>query len=147
MTLVLRSARTTDAGRTGAILSGFIDETDWMPRIHSRAQDLAHVGDLIDRGWVRVVEYRGQIAGFLARDGQVIQSLYVDMACRGRALGGHLLAEAKAQSDVLTLWTFEANLAAQRFYLKHGFVEQSRSDGAGNDVGLPDIEYMWRRTP
>lgn len=143
----LRAAQPTDAGRVGAILSGFIDGTPWMPRIHTRAEDLAHAGDLIERGWMTVAEADGQVMGFLARDGQVVQSLYVDLAARGRGFGTALLTFAKAQSPVLTLWTFAANDPAQRFYSKHGFAERARTDGAGNDEGLPDIEYIWRRTP
>ena len=36
-----------------------------------------------------------------------------------------------------------ANLAAQRFYLREGFVEKKRTDGQRNSEGLPDIEYHW----
>ena len=56
MSLTLRPATPTDAGAVGAILSEFVDDTAWMPRIHTRAEDLAHAGDLITRGWVTVAE-------------------------------------------------------------------------------------------
>ena len=55
----LRPARTTDAGRVGAILSAFIDDTPWMPRIHTRAEDLSFAGMMIDRGWITVAEVAG----------------------------------------------------------------------------------------
>ena len=64
----LRKARSTDAGAVGAILSEFIDTTDWMPRIHTRAEDLAHAGALIARGWVTVAERDGNVLGFAAQD-------------------------------------------------------------------------------
>ena len=33
---------------------------------------------------------------------------------------------------------------AQRFYLREGFAETARTDGARNEEGLPDIAYEWR---
>lgn len=145
MSLHLRAATALDAGCVGAILSGFTDETGWMPRIHSRAEDLAHAGDLIGRGWVTVAETGGAVQGFIARDGALIQSLYVAAPMRGCGLGAALLAGAQVDTECLTLWTFAANIGAQRFYARHGFAEIARSDGAGNDEGLPDIELQWRR--
>jgi hypothetical protein len=43
----------------------------------------------------------------------------------------------------LQLWTFVSNLGAQRFYLRHGFVEVERTDGAANEEHAPDILYEW----
>ena len=145
MTPVLRPATPLDAGRLGTILSGFIDGTPWMPRVHTRAEDLAHAGDLIDRGWVTVAETGGEVAGFLAQDGALIQSLYIAPQMQGRGLGSALLSRAQTRADRLRLWTFAANRPARKFYEKHGFTEAARTDGAGNDEGLPDIEYVWRR--
>ena len=58
-------------------------------------------------------------------------------------MGRRLLRAAMAQSPRLWLWTFQANTGAQRFYLREGFAEIRRTDGAGNDEGLPDIQYSW----
>ena len=141
----IRPARTTDAGRTGAILSGFIDQTPWMPRIHTRAEDLSFAADMIDRGWVSVAEAEGRVLGFAANDGGVVHALYVDMAARGRGLGSLLLHHLKADHSALSLWTFQANTQAQDFYAAHGFAEVERTDGRRNDEGLPDIRLIWER--
>lgn len=145
MTL-LRPPTALDAGRVGAILSGWTDETDWMPRIHSRAEDIAHAGTMVDRGWVTVAETEGRIAGFMARDGAEIHALYVDAPARGSGVGARLLADAMTREDRLRLWTFEANIRARTFYERHGFDRIDHTDGAGNDEGLPDIRYLWQRT-
>jgi len=142
---VLRAARSTDAGAVGGILSEFIDTTPWMPRIHTRAQDLAHAGSMIARGWVWLAEADGQIAEFSACDGDEMHALYVARAFRGQSLGAALLRRAQSQRASLGLWTFQANARAQAFYLRHGFVEARRTDGAGNDEKLPDISYTWKR--
>ncbi|MBY5931808.1 GNAT family N-acetyltransferase [Tateyamaria omphalii] len=141
----LRPAKPTDAGAVGAILSGFIDGTTWMPRIHTRAEDLSFAGHMIERGWVTVAEQGGQIRAFSARNGADVHALYVDARAQGQGIGADLLAEMQAASDHLTLWTFETNTGAQRFYLRHGFVEVERTDGARNDEGLPDIRYDWHK--
>ena len=140
----LRAARPTDAGRVGAILSAFTDDTPWMPRIHSRAEDLGHAGLMIDRGWVTVAE-DGAVQGFVAREGDLIHALYVDAGARGQGVGARLLARMQSEAGALRLWTFAANDRAQAFYARHGFAEAARGDGSGNDEGLPDILMTWER--
>lgn len=141
----LRAARPVDAGAVGTILSEFVDTTPWMPRIHSRAQDLAHAGDMIEMGWVTLAEQATEIVGFAARDDAHLHALYVARHARDRGVGSDLLRHAQAKAPMLTLWTFEANTGAQRFYRRHGFREVLRTDGAANDEGLPDIRFDWRQ--
>ncbi len=140
----LRAAQPTDAGAVAAILSGFIDGTDWMPRIHTRAEDLAHAGDLIDRGWVTVAEADGAILGFLAREGAFVHALYVAETAQGAGVGLALLEHAKSAQVPLELWTFEANRGARRFYERAGFELAEQGDGSTNDEGLPDRRYVWQ---
>ncbi|MEW9919551.1 N-acetyltransferase family protein [Marimonas sp. MJW-29] len=143
--MLLRAARSTDAGTVGDILSAFIDDTPWMPRIHTRAEDLAHAGALIARGGVTVAEREGAVIGFAACEGDDLDALYVQADAQSTGVGSALLEAVRARRETLTLWTFEANIGAQRFYLRHGFREVRRTDGSGNDEGLPDILYEWRR--
>lgn len=142
---MLRAARSTDAGVVGAILSEFIDTTEWMPRVHTRAEDLSFAGMMIDRGWVSVAEEEGAVVGFAACDDAELNALYVAGAARGRGVGKGLLESLQAERKALELWTFEANTGAQGFYLRHGFEEVERTDGARNDEKLPDIRYVWKR--
>jgi hypothetical protein len=44
---MIRPARDLDAGALGAILSDFMEVTDWMPRLHSRAEDISFAAKLI----------------------------------------------------------------------------------------------------
>lgn len=141
---MIRPALSLDAGRVGAILSEFIDTTDWMPRIHTRAEDIAFADGLISKNWVHVFEGT-KMEGFIARHGTKIHALYVRAEARGQGIGTALIDHAKSQSDTLELWTFQANFAAQRFYERHGFLEVIRTDGFGNDEKLPDIQFKWIR--
>lgn len=141
----LRAARSLDAGAVGMILSEFIDTTPWMPRIYSRAQDLAHAGNMIDLGWVTLAEDAQEVVGFAAQQDAEVHALYVAERARGRGVGSDLLRQAQAAAPRLNLWTFQANLGAQRFYLRHGFREVLRTAGEANDEGLPDIRYDWQK--
>ncbi|AAV96376.1 GNAT family N-acetyltransferase [Ruegeria pomeroyi] len=146
MSAALRPARPGDAEPTGDILYRFAQDTPWMPKLYQRDETVGFCGVMIARGWVTVVVLGGQVAGFIARDGQEICSLYLANAAQGQGLGTALLADAMGQSDRLELWTFQRNTGAQRFYARHGFVEAARTDGAGNEERLPDIRYEWRRS-
>ncbi len=141
----LRPARSTDAGAVGAILSEFAATTEWMPKLHTGAEDIAHAGALIDRGWVTVAEMDGVVVGFAACDGGDLDALYILARARGQGIGTALLAHLQSQQDHLHLWTFQANTDAQRFYERHGFQENERTDGSRNDEKLSDIKYLWRR--
>ena len=143
MNMIPRPARSTDAGTLGAMLSEVVAANAWKPQLHSKAQDIAHMGELVDRGWVTVCEVDRDISGFLACDGAVVQSLYEQGSAQNAGIGAGLLSHAKATHQAIELWTFQANTGAQRFYVKHGFKEVERTDGAGNAEGLPDIRFVW----
>jgi GNAT superfamily N-acetyltransferase len=137
------AARPLDAGTVGAILTANVDATPWLPRVHSRAQELMFAADMIDAGWVTTARTDEGVVGFLALQGDEIQSLYVAPQAQNRATGTALLNHAKRQRNRLGLWSFAANTAANRFYERAGFRPVQHTDGAGNDVGLPDIRYEW----
>ncbi|MGR3804978.1 GNAT family N-acetyltransferase [Marinibacterium profundimaris] len=162
MSIVLRPANPLDAGAVGDILHRFETETPWMPKQHSAAEALSFCAMMIDRGWVTVAETVAEpvaetvddpagaapdagrpIAGFLARDGDEVHALYIRPEETGQGIGRLLLRDAMERSARLWLWTFQANLGAQKFYLREGFAEIRRTDGADNDENLPDIQYAW----
>ena len=83
--------------------------------------------------------------GFIAfRDGWIDQ-LYVLPAHQGRGLGSALLEIAQERCPELSLWTFQRNAIARRFYERHGFVAAELTDGVRNEEREPDIRYVWRR--
>ncbi|WP_171235330.1 GNAT family N-acetyltransferase [Ruegeria sp. HKCCA6837] len=144
MTVILRPARTTDAGAIGTILHGFTLENDWMPNLHSCAETIAFCGKMIDQDWVTVAESDVGVVGFLALNETEINSLYLHMKARGQGIGRQLLDHAKSRQTRLSLYAFQANTGACKFYERNGFAEVGRSDGADNDENLPDIRFIWR---
>lgn len=139
----LRPAESGDAPDLAAILSDWIENTPWVPRIHSRAEHVGFASRLISGMEVVVAGQPAQ--GFLARRDGFIHALYIATDARGAGLGGRLLDAAKLASDHLTLWTFQANAPARKFYARQGFAEVEFGSGVGNDEGLPDVRLVWTR--
>jgi len=137
-------AKPADAGPLARILADWIDETDWMPDIHTPEEDCRFLTGLIDRcDVVTVRNWRG-LLGFIARDGIMIHALYLAPRARGRGLGKRLLDIAKSRSDQLELWSFQSNTGARAFYAREGFSEVEMTDGAGNDEKVPDVRLIWQ---
>jgi ribosomal protein S18 acetylase RimI-like enzyme len=86
----------------------------------------------------------GKVVGMIAYNDTEISQLYIHTDYQGIGIGTALLTRAKEQSDGgLTLYTFEVNENAQRFYEKHGFNIIGR--GFENEENLPDILYEWEK--
>jgi ribosomal protein S18 acetylase RimI-like enzyme len=83
-----------------------------------------------------------KVVGMIAYNELEVSQLYIHNDFQGRGIGRRLLEIAKEQSaGRLTLYTFEINKKAQRFYEKHGFKIIGR--GHENEENLPDILYEW----
>jgi len=82
--------------------------------------------------------------GYIAFRPDFIEHLFIRPELQGGGLGLRLLDKAKAASAELSLWTFQQNLRARRFYERHGFVVVTETDGADNEEKLPDVLYRWR---
>ncbi|MFV0136619.1 GNAT family N-acetyltransferase [Streptomyces sp. HMX87] len=85
------------------------------------------------------------IVGVMVLDGEWLAQLYLDPARRGRGIGDRFVALAKERRPHgLSLWTFQVNGPARRFYERHGFVAAEFTDGARNEEREPDVRYAWR---
>ncbi|MFC9700552.1 GNAT family N-acetyltransferase [Streptomyces sp. NPDC056943] len=93
--------------------------------------------------WVATAD--GTVVAMMVLDGEDLDQLYVDPPWRGHGIGDRLVEVAKERRAAgLTLWTFQVNAPACRFYERHGFVEAERTDGERNEEREPDIRYVWR---
>ncbi|MER7216526.1 MULTISPECIES: GNAT family N-acetyltransferase [Streptomyces] len=94
--------------------------------------------------WVAEAAGAG-VVGLMVLDGEKLSQLYLDPEWRGRGIGDRFVALAKERSPGgLTLWTFQVNKPAHRFYERHGFTAVEFTDGSRNEEREPDVRYDWR---
>jgi putative acetyltransferase len=86
-----------------------------------------------------------ELVGFIAFREDWIDQLYILPTWQGRHVGTALLTIAQRQFDRLSLWTFQRNQNARKFYEKHGFRPVAETDGSRNEEKEPDVLYSWRR--
>lgn len=137
----LRPATADDAPVLGAILQGWLDETDWMPDLHSLEETQAHLGRVIAEQEVWVA---GDHQGYLSWDGEYVSGLYLAPEHRSGGIGSTMLAHMMIRQPRLRLWTFQANTRARNFYIRRGFVEVKRTEGETNQERLPDVLLEWQ---
>ncbi len=137
-------ARAEEAPALARIMGDWCRDTTWVPNLHTPDQDRQFLGKLIETTTVWSAHAPDPV-GFLSLDGEDVKALYLAPQARGQGIGARLLDQAKRGHDRLTVWTFQANTGAIRFYLREGFVETNRTDGAGNQEKLPDVHMTWTR--
>ena len=85
------------------------------------------------------------IKGFVAFREDWIDHLYVLPEAQRHGLGSALLEQARSAFPRLSLWTFQRNTQARRFYESQGFVLVRETDGSDNEEHEPDALYTWAR--
>ena len=143
----LTDADMWDVPLLAGMIGDWVRETGWMPVLHSREEDECFVAGLLQTHVVRVARRSTDRLAFLARQGGKVQALHVASAARGQGIGRALLDEVKAVEAKVELWTFQANARALAFYERAEFHEAKRTDGIGNDEGLPDVCLIWSKVP
>jgi GNAT superfamily N-acetyltransferase len=116
---------------------------------------LAHTDDEV-RGWIRetviasggawvAIDADGTVVAMMAVASDDLDQLYVRPDRLGEGIGRRLLDRAKEQSPAgLSLYTFQVNERARRFYERNGFIAEWLGDGSANEEGQPDVRYVWR---
>ncbi len=146
--VVLRRAHPADAGAAAGVwLRSFAAALPDVvrPRSDDEVRDyFRHVLVPLRETWVAEAAGEG-VVGVLVLEGEELDQLYLEPGWRGRGLGGRFVVLAKERSPTgLSLWTFQVNTPAHRFYERHGFIAVERTDGSGNEEREPDVRYRWR---
>lgn len=142
--LSIRPAKTEDVPEIVALLRAWINETPWMPELHSQSSMLRFWGGRVSETVTVLAESPCGVLGFMTRDQDCLSALYLASEARGRGIGKALLDTAKQGADPLKLWVFEANHRARAFYEREGFSEVRRTSG-DNEEELPDILMKWSK--
>ncbi|MGA5143637.1 GNAT family N-acetyltransferase [Streptomyces griseoincarnatus] len=145
--ILVRRAAGSDAAEVAAVwLRSFTAALPGVRRAHTDDEVRAWIHEVVVPGqetWVATVD--ASVVAMMVRERDDLDQLYVDPAWQGAGIGGRLVDVAKERSPSgLTLWTFQVNEAARRFYERHGFVAEEWTDGLRNEEREPDVRYEWR---
>ena len=145
--VILRRAVASDAAEVGAIWLASFRATYGFPDVHPDDEVLRWVREVLvptEETWL-AIDPDGSIAGFMALDGDQLDQLYLRPGRSGHGIGARLLHLAMTRRPAgLSLYTFQVNDGARRFYERHGFVAVAFGDGSANEEGQPDVRYEWR---
>lgn len=95
----------------------------------------------IAQAQVFVAEEAGKIEGFIGLDGDEIEGLFVRAEARGRGVGSSLLNNTKNYHRHLSLYAYQKNQPAVRFYQAQGF--KIAKAGEDPDTGESDYLMIW----
>jgi GNAT superfamily N-acetyltransferase len=141
----IRRALREDAAAVADVFLDSFHATYDFPLAHSDAEVRDWIRDDViatKEAWVAAVNR--QVLALLVLAPGWVEHLYVAPDRWGDGLGRRLLSLAKERSpDGLTLWTFQVNERARRFYERNGFVAVEQTDGSGNEERQPDVRYAW----
>lgn len=154
--VVLRRATASDAGAAADVwLRSFAAALPTVVRPHSDDDVRTYFREVVvplRETWVaeatEVTEATDGVMGLIGLmvlDHDQLSQLYLDPDRRGQGIGDRFVDLAKRRRPGgLSLWTFQVNRSAHRFYERHGFVAVEYTDGSGNEEREPDVRYVWR---
>lgn len=147
--VVLRRAAAPDARAASDVwLSSFAAALPTVVSPRSADEVRGYFRDVVvpfRETWVADAGGGHGIVGVMVLADDELSQLYLAPDWRGRGLGDRFVSLAKERSPLgLTLWTFQVNRPAHRFYERHGFVAVEYTDGGGNEEREPDVRYLWR---
>jgi GNAT superfamily N-acetyltransferase len=145
--ITIRPAEAADAGAVADVYLASFKATYDFPLAHTDDQVRAWIRDLVVPAggtWVAVDPFDA-IVGMMDVVPGTLDQLYVRPDRLGEGIGRALLDVARAHSrEGLTLYTFQVNARARRFYERNGFVAEWFGEGETNEERQPDVRYTWR---
>lgn len=137
--MLIRPGRQADSRKCAEIHMEARAAMSYLPDLHTPAQVVLWMQDVVFANEsVIVAEIDGAVVGYASYSGKFLSNLYVMPGMQRQGVGSSLLDSVFRQMPTdVAVRVFEANIAAIRFYERHGFRTISRSSG-DNQEGLPD---------
>jgi len=144
--VTIRRAVPGDADAVAATFTAsFAGLLTFLPRLHTPEEDRAFFAHAIVEREVWIADEDGAVLGLAAIHGDELSHLYVAPEHQGSGIGTELMERVKRERPAgFTLWVFQQNEGARRFYERHGLRLVRETDGSGNDERTPDALYEWR---
>ena len=146
--LHIRSAGAQDADEIARTFIASFATLTFLPKLHTDEETHFFITDIVLRDQdVFVAQRGGEIGGFIAMHGDMVEHLYVRPDLLRLGIGSALLQRAKERlPSGFRLWVFQDNVPARRFYERHGLRVIEETDGSRNEERTPDALYEWRAT-
>ena len=121
------------------------DRMSYLPRLHTPEEDLAYIAGLLAEHETWVASDGEVVLGFAILSIDQLLQIHVDPTQQRKGIGGRLLTHAKERRPAgFSLWVFQKNEGARRFYERHGLELVRATDGEGNEENEPDAQYAWK---
>ena len=144
----LRRGEPDDVAPIARMLRSSYDRMPFVPRLHTPEEDLAYITGLFGDHEVWVADGGDGVAGFAILSADQLLQIHVDADEQNKGIGGRLLAHAKERRPAgFSLWVFQKNEGARRFYERHGLELVRLTEGQDNEEREPDALYDWRPAP
>jgi ribosomal protein S18 acetylase RimI-like enzyme len=141
----LRRGERTDVATIARLMRSTYDRMTFIPRLHTPEEDLAYIAGLFADHEVWVAGDDDGVLGFVILSADQLLQIHVDPGEQNKGIGSRLLAQAKKRRPVgFSLWVFQKNEGARRFYERHGLELVQLTDGQDNEEREPDAQYAWR---
>jgi GNAT superfamily N-acetyltransferase len=141
----LRSGEPEDVAPIARMMRSTYDRMTYIPRLHTPEEDLAFVASFFSDHEVWVADGGDGVLGFAVLSADQLLQIHVSPDKQNKGIGGRLLAQAKERRPGgFSLWVFQKNEGARRFYERHGLELVRVTDGEGNEENEPDAQYAWR---
>ena len=140
---------TMDEAESAAMVhrTAFDESLPWLKGLHTKSEDTDFYRISVFRKCrVWGAFHHGELIAVMALRAGWIDQLYVLPQAQSQGIGSALLALAKSSQRRISLWTFQKNQPARRFYERHGFIVVEQTDGSTNEEREPDVRYEWTRS-
>jgi len=142
---MIRVARPEDANGIAELYERSFGTLSFLPTLHTLEEHRAWFARVVAEREVWVYEEEGARLGFIVLGDATVDYLYVEPGMTGRGIGSALLDRAKTRRpDGFSLWTFQQNDGARRFYERHWLRVIRLTDGQENEEKTPAALYAWR---
>jgi ribosomal protein S18 acetylase RimI-like enzyme len=143
----VRRGEPEDVAPIARMMRSTYDRMTYIPRIHTPEEDLAYIAGLFADHEVLVAADGDRVLGFAILSADQLLQIHVEPGRQNEGIGGLLLAHAKERRSAgFSLWVFQKNEGARRFYERHGLEVVRLTDGRENEEKEPDALYEWRPT-
>ena len=141
---MIRRAAAEDVDAIARLYERIFATMTYLPVLHTLDEHRGWLGARVADQEAWVWDEDG-VRGYMLLGEDELLHLYLDVGWTGRGIGTQLLDLAKERRPHgFTLWTFQQNDGARRFYERHALRAVEFGDGSGNEEGVPDVKYEWR---